>query len=189
MVTLESKKPPRTQTSNKTSPPHLLLAGCHGTRVRLLTDGQRVSVQKVQGWWKDTGRHEDLLEANQLILQELKPINHGRLEEGASLTNNVGVGEGTIIHNRTTIRGPVIIGEHCEIGPNAYIGPYTSIGDHVTFVNTEMENSIVMSGTRIDCGKRITDNLIGKNVEIIDSNQNVPKDHKLILVDASKITL
>jgi NDP-sugar pyrophosphorylase family protein len=52
-----------------------------------------------------------------------------------------------------------------------------------------MENSIVMSGTRIDYGKRITDSLIGKNVEIIDSNQNVPKGHKLILGDASKITL
>jgi len=155
----------------------------------LLTDGAKVNVQKVQGWWKDTGRPEDLLEANQLILQELKLYNHGRLEESASLTNNVGVGEGTIIHNRTTIRGPVIIGEHCEIGPNSYIGPYTSIGDNVTLINTELENSIVMSGTRIDCGKRITDSLIGKNVEIIDSNQNVPKGHKLILGDASKVTL
>ena len=63
----------------------------------------------------------DLLEANQLILQELQPINHGKVKETATLTNNVGVGEGTIIHGRTTIRGPVVIGEHCEIGPNTYI--------------------------------------------------------------------
>ena len=155
----------------------------------LLTDGAKVNVQKVQGWWKDTGKPEDLLEANQLVLQELKPYNHGKLEESASLTNNVGVGEGTIIHNRTTIRGPVIIGENCEIGPNTYIGPYTSIGDNVTLINTELENSIVMNGARIDCGKRITDSLIGKNVEILDTNQNVPKSYKLILGDASKVTL
>ncbi|MFH2111229.1 MAG: glucose-1-phosphate thymidylyltransferase [Candidatus Bathyarchaeota archaeon] len=155
----------------------------------LLTDGATVNVQKVQGWWKDTGKPEDLLEANQLILQELKPYNHGKLEESASLTNNVGVGKGTIIHNRTTIRGPVIIGENCEIGPNSYIGPYTSIGDNVTLINTELENSIVMNGTRIDCGKRIIDSLIGKNVEIFDTNQNVPKGYKLILGDASKVTL
>ena len=82
-----------------------------------------------------------------------------------------------------------MIGEHCEIGPNTYIGPYTSIGDHVRIANTEIENSIVMSGARIDCGKRVTDSLIGKNVEIIDSNQSVPKSHKLILGDASRVTL
>jgi glucose-1-phosphate thymidylyltransferase len=130
-----------------------------------------------------------LLEANQLILQKLQPYNHGKVEETATLTNNVGVGEGTTIHSRTTIRGPVIIGEHCEIGPDTYIGPYTSIGDHVRIANTEIENSIVMSGALIDCGKRITDSLIGKNVEITDSNQLVPKGHKLILGDASKVTL
>ncbi len=155
----------------------------------LLTTGAKVQVQKVQGWWKDTGKPEDLLEANQLILQELQPYNHGKVEETATLTNDIGVGEGTVIHGGTTIRGPVVIGENCEIGPNTYIGPYTSIGDHVTLLNTEIENSIVMNGARIDCGKRITDSLIGKNVEIVDSNLTVPKGHKLILGDASKVTL
>jgi glucose-1-phosphate thymidylyltransferase len=82
-----------------------------------------------------------------------------------------------------------VIGEHCEISPNTYIGPYTSIGDHVRIANTEIENSIVMSGARIDCGRRVTDSLIGKNVEITDSNQSVPKGHKLILGDASRVTL
>jgi len=82
-----------------------------------------------------------------------------------------------------------VIGEHCEIGPNTYIGPYTSIGDHVKLANTEIENSIVMNGAHIDCGKRITDSIIGKNVEIVDSNLTVPKGHKLILGDASKVTL
>jgi glucose-1-phosphate thymidylyltransferase len=131
----------------------------------------------------------DIFEANQLILQELQPYNHGKVEETASLTNNVGIGEGTTIHGRTTIRGPVVIGEHCEIGPNTYIGPYTSIGDHATIRNTEIENTIIMSGALIDCGKRVTDSLIGKNVEIIDSNQSVPKGHKLILGDQSTVTL
>jgi glucose-1-phosphate thymidylyltransferase len=155
----------------------------------LLTDGHRVSVQKVQGWWKDTGKPEDLLEANQLILQELQPYNHGKVEETASLTNDVGVGEGTIIHGRTTIRGPVVIGEHCDIGPNAYIGPYTSIGDHARIANTEIENSIVMSGARIDCGKRITDSLIGRRVRILGHEQNLPKGHKLVLGDMATVTL
>ena len=82
-----------------------------------------------------------------------------------------------------------MIGERCEIGPDAYIGPYTSIGDHVKIANTEVENSIVMSGALIDCGKRVTDSLIGKNVEITDSNQSVPKGHKLIPGDQSRAAL
>jgi len=132
---------------------------------------------------------EDLLEANQLVLNDLEPYNHGTVEDAATMTNSVGIGEGTIIHRHTAIRGPVVIGDRCEIGPNAYIGPYTSIGDHVTLLNTEMENSIVMSGTRIDCGKKITDSLIGKDVEILDSAQRLPEGHRLIVGDSSKVTL
>ena len=90
---------------------------------------------------------------------------------------------------RPSIRGPAVVGRNCVIGPNNYIGPYTSIGDHATIRNTEIENTLIMSGALIDCGKRITDSLIGKNVEIIDSNLSVPKGHKLILGDASKVTL
>jgi len=148
-----------------------------------------VNVQKVQGWWKDTGKTEDLLEANQLILQEQKPYNHSRPEEGASLANNVGVGGGTIIHNRTMIRGPVIIGEYCVIGPNAYIGPYTSIGDGSTILNTEVENSIIMNGTHIDCCKRIVDSLIGRQVQILNHEVSVPRGHRLIIGDQTIITL
>ena len=99
------------------------------------------------------------------------------------------IGEDSIIHGRTTIKGPVIIGDHCEIGPNAFIGPYTSIGDHTTIRNTEIENTIIMQGTHIDCGRRITDSLIGQNVTILNHEQNLPKGHKLILGDKATVTL
>ena len=105
------------------------------------------------------------------------------------MTNSVGIGEGTIIHRHTAILGPVVIGDRCEIGPNAYIGPYTSIGDHVTILNTEIENSIVMTGSRIDCGKKITGSLTGKDVEILDSAQRLTEGHRLIAGDSSKVTL
>jgi glucose-1-phosphate thymidylyltransferase len=155
----------------------------------LLETGAGVEVQKVQGWWKDTGRPEDLLEANQLVLNDLEPYNRGTVEDAAAITNSVGIGEGTIIHRHTAIRGPVVIGDHCEIGPNTFISPYTSIGDNSTITNTEVENSIIMEGTHIDCGRRITDSIIGKNVEIVYSAKNVPKGHKLILGDQSTVTL
>jgi len=155
----------------------------------LLNEGAKVEVQKVQGWWKDTGRPEDLLEANQLILQELTPHNQGTIEENATIAGNVAIGYGTIIHSRTTIRGPAIIGDHCNIGPNTYIGPYTSIGDQTIIHNTEIENTIIMEGTQIDCDKRIVDSLIGRNVKILGYEQNIPKGHKLILGDQSTVTL
>jgi len=155
----------------------------------LLTDGARVAVQKVEGWWKDTGKPEDLLEANQLCLGDMEPYNDGEVDEAAVINSRVGIGEGTVIHERTTIRGPAVIGRNCVIGPNAYIGPYTSIGDGSTIQNTEVENSIVMSGARIDCGKRVTDSLIGRNVKILGAEQNIPKGHRLILGDMATVTL
>ena len=155
----------------------------------LLNQRANVNVQKVQGWWKDTGRPEDLLEANQLVLSELEPHNYGIIDNTAKVTNPVGIGQDTVIHSRTTIRGPVILGDHCEIGPNAYIGPYTSIGDHTKIRNTEIENTIVMQGTHIDCGRRITDSLIGQDVTILNHEHNLPKGHILILGDKSTVTL
>jgi glucose-1-phosphate thymidylyltransferase len=155
----------------------------------LLAEGARVEVQKVEGWWKDTGKPEDLLEANQLVLQELQPYNHGSIEKGATLSNNVAIGEGTTVRSRTTIRGPAIIGDQCEIGPNTSIGPYTSVGNNVIVRNCELENSIIMEETHIDCARRITDSVIGRKVTISGSETSAPKGHKLILGDMSFVAL
>jgi len=155
----------------------------------LMDSGAKVDVQFVQGWWKDTGRPEDLLEANQLVLQELQPLNEGVIENGATVAGSVKIGKDTVIHGRTTIRGPVILGEHCEIGPNVYIGPYTSIGSYVTVRNSEVENSIIMDGAHIECGKRIIDSLIGMKAKIVSSEDNVPKGTRLILGDMTYISI
>jgi len=155
----------------------------------LLDSGAKVGFQFVQGWWKDTGRPEDLLDANQLVLQELQPLNEGVMEDGAIVTGCARIGKDTIIHGRTTVRGPVILGQHCEIGPNVYIGPYTSIGNHVTIRNSEVENSIIMDGAHIECGKRIIDSLIGMKAKIVSSEENVPKGTRLILGDMTYISI
>lgn len=94
----------------------------------------------------------------------------------------------TAFYNRTTSKGPSIIGDHCEVGPNTYIGPYTSTGDHTTIRNTEIENTIIMEATHIDCNKRITDSLIGMRVTILSSDQNLLKGHRLILEDMATVT-
>jgi glucose-1-phosphate thymidylyltransferase len=154
----------------------------------LMDSGAKVDYQIVEGWWKDTGRPEDLLEANQLVLQELRPLVEGMLEEGATVVGNVRIGRETVIRSRTTIRGPVIIGRHCEIGPNTYIGPYTSVGDDVTIRNSEVENSIVMNGAYIESGKRVIDSLIGMKAKIVSAESNLPKGLKLILGDMTYVS-
>ncbi|MEM3507421.1 MAG: hypothetical protein QW589_03405 [Candidatus Bathyarchaeia archaeon] len=155
----------------------------------MLEQKARIDVQFVKGWWKDTGRPEDLLEANRLILQELKPSIKCSINSNVSLFDPVAIGGGTIIHDCITTRGPTIIGDYCEIGPNAYIGPYTSVGNSVTIRNSEVENSIIMDKAYMDCGKRIIDSLIGRQVRIVSHEANMPKGHKLILGDMSYVTV
>ena len=101
----------------------------------------------------------------------------------------MGIGEGTVIHERTAIRGHAVIGRNCIIGPNVYICPYTSIGGNSTILNTEIENSIIMEGVYIDCGRRITDSLIGRKVKILNNENRLPRGHRIILGDQSTITL
>jgi glucose-1-phosphate thymidylyltransferase len=155
----------------------------------LLNDGADVEFQFIQGWWKDTGKPEDLLEANQFVLQELQPSNEGKIEEDVTISGITNIGKNTIVHGQTTIRGPVILGENCEIGPDAYIGPYTSLGNHVKIENSEIENSIVMEGARIACRKRIIDSLIGMKANVVCTKDNIPSGTKLILGDMTYVRI
>jgi glucose-1-phosphate thymidylyltransferase len=81
-----------------------------------------------------------------------------------------------------------MIGKNCKIGPDTYIGPYTTIGNNVTIIGGEVENSIIMDGTTIDCDKRIVDSLIGRDAKII-SNSLKPRGSRFIIGDSTYIGL
>jgi glucose-1-phosphate thymidylyltransferase len=151
----------------------------------LVSDGRKVAVEKVSGWWKDTGRPDDLLEANQLVLSDLKSSINGEISEKATVTGNIGLGSGSKIKDQVSIRGPAIIGENCEIGPNVYIGPYTSIGDDSTIKDVEIENSIVMKGCRIENKNRIVDSLVGAYSTILSGESIKPRGYKLVIGERS----
>lgn len=153
----------------------------------LMDNDYTVNASITKDWWKDTGKPEDILEANHLILDSILKKIEGEIEEDVQMRGRIQVGKGTLIKRETIIRGPCIIGENCQIGPNTYIGPYTSIGDNVIIMNTEVESSIVMDETKIVDGKRIFDSLIGKGCEITASKTAVPKGYTLILGDNSQI--
>lgn len=142
-----------------------------------------------RGWWKDTGKPEDLLEANQLILSDLKSEVRGIVEEKETIRGSVSIGEETIIRRGSSIRGPAIIGRNCDIGPNVYIGPYTSVGDNCVIRKGDIEQSILIGDAIIDCERRIVDSIIGRYTKIVSSDHNLPKGTKLLLGDSSFVTL
>jgi len=147
----------------------------------LLDDGFEVRHRLVKGWWKDTGRPEDILEANQLVLSELSPYNKGAFEQDVKTSGTICVNEGSVVLSGTTLRGPLIIGKNCTIGPGCYVGPYTSIGDNTVIRGAEIENTIVMGDCKIECEKRIVDSLIGRNTQITDSANSLPRGSRFII--------
>lgn len=149
----------------------------------LLEKGKKISIQQVSGWWKDTGKPDDLLEANQLILDDIEPRNDGAIDPSCYVTGKIAVGKNTLIKSGARIKGPVIIGENCEIGSDVYIGPYTSIGDGVKILSGEIEGSIVMQNTIIKCGKRIVDSIIGKNSHLESNSGSLPSGLRFIVGD------
>lgn len=150
----------------------------------LIERGNHVRYSIVEGWWKDTGKPEDLLEANHLILDILIAENKGILEN-CILQGRVKIGENSRIKENSVIKGPAIIGKNCVIS-NSYIGPFTSIGDGSSILNTEIEDSIVMENVMINNGGKIVESLIGKNV-IIEKNNKLPIGIRYIIGDNSRI--
>ncbi len=152
----------------------------------LVDNGHTVECEKVEGWWKDTGKLEDLLEANRLILDDIERRVEAQVVE-SKIEGRVAAGKGTVIEN-SIIRGPCIIGEDCRIS-SCYIGPYTSIQDGAELKNIEMENSIVLRGARIEnIQGRIHTSLIGRDVQIT-RREGKPSGITLMLGDRSKIEL
>lgn len=152
----------------------------------IIDKGLVVKSHLVSGWWKDTGKLEDLLEANRLILESLEPQNLGSIKD-SSIEGKVWIGKGTEI-TRSQIRGPVIIGGDCRI-VDSYIGPFTSIYYKVIIEGSEIENSIILEEASItNVATRIDSSLIGKSASIVRSSMR-PKALRFMISDQSQIKL
>ena len=124
----------------------------------LIDRGLRVTPHLVSGWWKDTGKLEDMLEANRLILETLSPRSAGSVDAASRIEGTVVIEEGATIEH-SVVRGPAIIGPGARI-KHAYVGPFTSIGRDVEISRSEIEHSIVLEGSLIhDLETRVADSL------------------------------
>ncbi len=154
---------------------------------QLIDSGRRVRSHVIGGWWKDTGRVEDMLEGNRMMLGSLEPSMRGTIDAESAIEGRVTVGVNTVIQ-RSRLRGPLVIGDGARI-VDSYIGPFTSIGNGVAVEHSEIEHSIVLERSRIlNVPARIESSLIGKDVVVCASGTR-PHTHRLMLGDSSRVEL
>ena len=150
----------------------------------LIDRGLEVRPHLVQGWWKDTGKLEDMLEANRLILETIERRIEGSVDAESRIEGKVIIEAGAVIE-RSVIRGPVVIGPDARI-VHAYIGPFTSIGPRAEIRDSEIEHSIVLEGGSITDVSRVADSLTGRNVRIHRTPLK-PSAYRFMLGDNSEV--
>ncbi|MBU4381068.1 glucose-1-phosphate thymidylyltransferase [Candidatus Parcubacteria bacterium] len=153
----------------------------------LINHGYKVGYYNITGWWKDTGRMEDLIEANRLVLDKFDGFEvKGKIDANSKVVGDIKLGIGSIIEN-SNILGPVVIGENVII-KNSKIGAYTAVGDNCQIVNSEIENSILMNGASLTNLQNVSSSLIGSNAKI-KKNGGAPNVSSIVVGDDSVISL
>ena len=150
----------------------------------LVDDGKRVEPHIVRGWWKDTGRLDDMLEANRLVLDRIESQIDGELID-SQCDGRVILERGAVLE-RTTVRGPAIIGAGARIC-DAYIGPYTAIGEGCEITAAEIEHSILLECSKVqNLEGRMESSLLGRNVTIARGVRQ-PRAYRFMVGDNSEI--
>jgi len=132
---------------------------------RLIDTGSKVESHILTGWWLDTGKKDDLLEATRVVLDGLLRRDiKGEIDSQSRIVGRVEIRDGARIQN-SVVEGPVSIAEDCEIR-NSFIGPFSSIGTGTVIEDSSVKHSIILEGCHIHRIERLEDSLIGKRVEI-----------------------
>jgi len=152
----------------------------------LIDNGHRVRHEVLEGWWKDTGKLQPLLEGNRLVLETIVPSILGSVDSDSIIDGRVVIEAGAQIIN-STIRGPAIIGANTRV-VNSYIGPFTSVYFDCEIVDSEIEHSVILEQSKILGIPRIADSLIGKLVEVRRSETR-PVATRLMIGDHSVVDL
>lgn len=154
----------------------------------LIDHKQDVESRIIDGWWLDTGKKDDLLSANQIILDtQLKSSVQGQVDDKSQIIGRVQIGAGSRIIN-CSIRGPIIIGENCHL-ENCFIGPYSSIADNVSLIDVDIEHSVILQGAKLEnIHQRIVDSLIGRRAHVLPAAQR-PKAVRFMVGDDCQIEL
>lgn len=151
----------------------------------LIDKGFNVGYTEITGWWKDTGKPSDLLEANRLILDAITSRMDGTIDSSSDVAGRVIIEPGARIVN-SKVRGPAIIGRDCLI-EDSYLGPYSSVGDRTVVHNSEVEYSIVLRDCKIiNVSLRLEGSILGNDVEIVEATGK-PRVHRFMIGDQSRV--
>ncbi|MFM8304720.1 MAG: glucose-1-phosphate thymidylyltransferase [Actinomycetota bacterium] len=152
----------------------------------LLDNGFRVRKEILAGWWLDTGKKDPLLESNRLLLEGLEVRIDGVVDDESTIEGRVVIEAGARVQN-SRIRGPVIVGAGTLV-QHSYIGPYTSVANDCEVVDSELDHSVVLERSKIHGIARISDSLIGRDVEVGRTGKR-PRALRLMLGDHSSLDL
>jgi glucose-1-phosphate thymidylyltransferase len=151
----------------------------------LLDAGYHVDSAIIDDEWIDTGKKDDMLEANRVVLGMITRDIQGTVDAQSYIVGDVVIEAGATISD-STVRGPAIIGADTVL-ENAYIGPFTAIGERCTLSHCEVEHSIVLSDSIIrNIDARISDSLIGKEV-VVEKTNLKPQGVRLLLGDHAHV--
>lgn len=154
---------------------------------KLFDMGKTVESHILEGWWLDTGKKDDLLEANRVVLDDLlQPSIKGEVDSKSQVVGRVEIRDGARVEN-STIRGPASIATGCHI-KNSFIGPFTSIGAGTVVEDSCVEHSVILESTHIYRIERLEDSLIGQGVELKKADE-ISKAVKLFVGDDARIEL
>jgi glucose-1-phosphate thymidylyltransferase len=153
---------------------------------RLLDDGATVHASQVDGWWLDTGKKDELLEANRIVLGTLERRIEGTHDDESEIVGEVVVEPGATL-TRTIVRGPAIIGagSHLE---DSFVGPFTSIGRSCTVERSELEYSVLLDGCHVSDIPRLEGSLLGREARVRRTARR-PSAHRLMLGDHSQVEI
>lgn len=153
----------------------------------LLDAGGRVLSDRLDSWWLDTGKKDDLLTANTVVLDEwVRRRLDGEIDAQSQITGRVQLGNGSRIVN-STVRGPAVIGENVLL-ENSFVGPFTSIGNSCRIISSVLEHCVLLENARIEHVDRLEDSLIGKN-SIVLKNHETHQAYRLMIGDDSEVLL
>ncbi len=151
---------------------------------RMIDDGLDVRAHIHTGWWLDTGKKDDMLEANRTILESLEPHIDGEVDDASQVQGKVTIEAGAKVV-RSRIRGPVIIGEQAVI-VDSYVGPFTAIGNGCRIESSDVDHSILMAGSRIIGVHRVTDSILGREAEVV-RDATSPQAYRFLIGDQSSV--
>jgi glucose-1-phosphate thymidylyltransferase len=151
----------------------------------LIDKGFTIGFTEITGWWKDTGKPTDLLEANRLVLDNITPDIQGSVDDRSTVAGKVVVQAGARIVN-SVVRGPAIIGAGCLI-EDSYVGPFSSVGNNSVVIRSEVEYSIILRECKIlNVGIRLEGSILGNDVEIVEATGK-PLVHRFMIGDQSRV--